>query len=278
MILVIVIVFSLAGCAVVSGTVPTEPAEPGDVSSQAPTAVPTEMPTPVPTPDIGSMRIIEGSVGMIRLEQSPRPRGQVRIIDSSLADALEDETNSDALFAVDILFYYTAFDAVSEICAEYHLAADRAESAPSFKEFYALFTEWIENKKEGFSLEELREYNENGEEAFFETCLAELSGSVSEEKRAEYAEAALTVYHARRELKDAEERAFYTKDFIEAMDASIQALADDGVFVDRSTLTRQKGMWFTVSGYLTWDQLKNFPGDPDEFYCLLFSSSVFFDE
>lgn len=278
MILVIVIVFSLVGCAVGTGTVPTEPAEPGDVSSQAPTAAPTEMPTPVPTPDIGSMRIIEGSVGMIRLEQSPRPRGQVRIIDSSLADALEDETNSDALFAVDILFYYTAFDAVSEICAEYHLAADRAESAPAFKEFYALFTEWIEKKKESFSPEDSFAYNEYGEEAFFETCLAELSDGVSDEKRAEYAEAAAAVYRARHELKEAEERAFYTPEFDEAMDAAIQALTDKGICLDRSTLTRQKGMWFTVSGYLTWDQLKDFPGDPKEFYCFLFSTSVFFNE
>ena len=273
-VLILIMAVSLAACTGQGGNTP----DPTQAPTQIPTAAPTQIPTTVPTPDIGSMRIIEGSVGMIWLEQSPRPRGQVRIIDSSLADALEDETNSDALFAVDILFYYAAFDAVSEICAEYHLAVDRAESAPAFMEFYALFTEWIEKKQESFSSDDRFAYNGYGEEAFFEVCLAELYGEVSDEKRTEYAEAATAVYRARHELKEAEERAFYTVEFIEAMDAAIQTLTDKGICLDRSTLTRQKGMWFTVSGYLTWNQLKDFPDDPKEFYCFLFSTSVFFNE
>ena len=266
-----------AGCTfavtkLINKTPRQEAALPTETASNEPTemlSVPGGKATPVPTPDISSMRIVYGNSEFWTNDEET-PRGSVRIV-GELYQALEEPETSPCLYAVDVIFIYSASDKVKELSNDYWDRLEEAENDPVYREFYLALFDWYNENGADFTLEDAKIWDEQGLEGFAYRFLEEQHGIFSEERIAEYKEAFERVQNARKNVQQLPDIIACSDEIRELIMDKINEMSMNGLYFDVSSIGYGSRGWH-CSALLSKEQLLTFPTDPEEAYLICFSN------
>lgn len=254
--------------------------------------------TPVPTPDITAMRIIEGTgrIEEILIDDEKNP-GTVYLL-GTLGEAVRSESNEDCLFSVNVHFFNCASEERGKQAEEIRTALEKAYEDPAYIElsntFGTIGNRLLYFAREGEQVpqgyidqnamiiymndEEYALYQEKGIPGELLVMLNhsdEIGVSLSEEQKKAYKEAAWNVIGA---IEEYEGPHFFeiTDAIRSAFENEAKKLIEKGLCIELSTMEippyRSAIGGVMCHAYLTADQIINFPSEPDEIYCVYFSS------
>lgn len=238
-----------------SALMPAQTGTSETVQTAVPTAVPTEAPTPEP--------VILYAPGAGGIHEFVPSHGGTNI-DSELSSAINDGEHEDCLFAVDIGVTDLTADVYERLTEEFLNCAHD----PYFKKHCQISDEWIGGECRKW-LDQINEeagtYNQSTPEwqEVFRRKMDVYALTQMSEEEWERCKAASDAYHeAKNRLSSYSGEPEVVELAAERLDAEFERLKSVGLNVWRN----EKG---GICGYLTAEQIRNFPGSTDYGYYII---------